>query len=218
MQAGLNDLMETLARRVSFSRKRLGLSQEQLASVSGLQQSDISKIENGRIAKTTAVPALARALRCDAHWLDTGDGSPDFDNLENTFGGPEVRGAVPLISWVQAGSWAEIVDNFAPGDAEQWIKTTARTSGRAFALRIRGDSMLPRIPDGSIVIFEPRREAQHGSLVLAKRTSDQLATFKQLWYDGSTPFLKALNDKYPLLDMPADSRIIAVAVRLELDL
>lgn len=78
--------------------------------------------------------------------------------------------------------------------------------------------MEPKVPHGSVVIFDPDKGFQHGSLVLAKRTGDQLATFKQLWYDGPTAYLKPLNDRYPLMQMPEDTRIIAVAVRLELEL
>jgi SOS-response transcriptional repressor LexA len=210
--------MDTLARRVRFAREQRGLTQVQLAEESGVGQSDISKIERGLILRTTAIPALSRALRCDTHWLDTGEGEPGWNNQENVTPGPSLRGSVPLISWVQAGSWGEIVDNFQPGDAEQWIETSARVTGQAFALRIIGDSMSPKVPDGAIVIFDPGKGYQHGSLVLAKRTSDQLATFKQLWYDGETPYLKPLNERYPMLAMPPDTRIIAVAVRLELEL
>lgn len=218
MQARLNRGMDTLAARVKHARLRLELTQQELANVSGLKQSDISKIERGQILRTTAVPALARALRCNPHWLDTGDGRAEWDNQNNTAAAPSLRGEVPLISWVQAGQWGEIVDNFQPGDAEEWIATTARVGRNAFALRIVGDSMAPKIPDGSIVIFDPAKHYQHASLVLAKRTGDQVATFKQLWYDGATPYLKPLNDRYPMLEMPQDSRIIAVAVRLELEL
>jgi SOS-response transcriptional repressor LexA len=218
MQGRLNRGMDTLARRVKAARARLELTQQQLADAAGLQQSDISKIERGGIQKTTAIPALSRVLRCNPHWLDTGDGDPAWDNEQNVTPGPAVRGEVPLISWVQAGNWAEIVDNFQPGDAEEWIATTARVSAQSFALRIVGDSMAPKVPDGSVVIFDPHKGYHHGSLVLARRSGDQLATFKQLWYDGSTPYLKPLNDRYPMLAMPDDTRIIAVAVRLELDL
>lgn len=218
MQAGLNDGVDTLAKRVKAGRKRLELTQQQLAAEAGLAQSDVSKIERGQIQRTTAIPALARALRCNPHWLDTGNGEPQWDNTSNTIDGPAIRGRVPLISWVQAGSWGEIVDNLHPGDAEEWIPTTARVGKAAFALKIVGDSMAPKVPDGSIVIFDPAKNYHHGSLILAKRTGDQVATFKQLWYDGSTPYLKPLNDRYPMLEMPDDTRIIAVAVRLELDL
>lgn len=218
MQAGLNGGVDTLAKRLSAARNRLKLTQQQLADDSGLAQSDISKIERGKIKRTTAVPALARALRCNPNWLDTGDGEPEWDNSPNTSEGPAVQGDVPLISWVQAGHWGDVVDNLQPGEAEEWITTTARVSKSAFALRIKGDSMAPKVPDGSIVIFEPGRNFQHGSLVLAKRTGDQQATFKQLWYDGETAWLKPLNDRYPMIEMPPDTRIIAVAVRLEMDL
>lgn len=218
MQARFNAGMKNLAQRLKFARERLQLTQTQLATAAGLQQTDVSKIERGAIRKTTAIPTLARALQCDPHWLQTGEGEPDWGNHKNTATGPEIKGKIPLISWVQAGHWTEIVDEFEPGDAEAWLETTARTSRGAFALRIVGDSMAPKVPDGAVVIFDPERDYRHGSLVLAKRTGDQQATFKQLWYDGSTPYLKPLNDRFPILDLPQDSRIIAVAVRLELDL
>jgi SOS-response transcriptional repressor LexA len=218
MQARFNGEMDNLAKRLKTARLKRGLTQEQLAKLARLQQTDVSKIERGKILKTTAIPALARALQCDPHWLDTGEEQPEWDNQNNTAPGPEVRGKVPLISWVQAGQWAEIVDNFAVGDAEAWLETTAKPGRNAFALRIIGDSMDPKVPDRSIVIFDPARGYHHGSLVLAKRTGDQQATFKQLWYDGATPYLKPLNQRYPMLDMPQDTRIIAVAIRLELDL
>lgn len=218
MQGRFNLGMETLAKRLRFARKRLGWTQEQLAEASGIGQSLISKIELGSTSRTTAIPTLSRALRCNPHWLDTGEGDPNWDNKSNTAEGPEVRGEVPLISWVQAGQWAEIVDNFQPGDAEVWVATTARVGKHAFALRIEGDSMEPKVPNGSVVIFDPDKGWQHGSLVLAKRTMDQHATFKQLWYDGPTAYLKPLNERYPLMELPPDSRIIAVAVRLELEL
>lgn len=67
--------MDNLAKRVKTRRKELGLSQAELADSSGLQQSDISKIENGAIQKTTGIIGLATALRCDPSWLATGEGS-----------------------------------------------------------------------------------------------------------------------------------------------
>jgi transcriptional regulator with XRE-family HTH domain len=74
MQARLTPRMDTLAKRVKAARHERGMRQEDLAKASGLKQSDISKIENGLILKTTGVVALARALRCDPEWLATGEG------------------------------------------------------------------------------------------------------------------------------------------------
>lgn len=210
--------MDTLARRLRLARQKRGLTQTQLADISGVKQSDISKLEMGKSLTSTKIGSLARALRCDTYWLETGEGQPDWDGQNNVEQGPEVKATVPLISWTTAGHWAEVVDNLQPGDAEEWIATTARVSRTAFALKIKGESMGPKVPDGAIVIFDPERGYTHGSLVLAKRTNDQHATFKQLWYEGEVAYLKPLNDRFPILDMPPDTRIIAVAVRLELDL
>lgn len=141
--------------------------------------------------------------------------------------GPLLRGRVPLISWVRAGHWDDTVDIFEPGIADERIDTTAAVGPHAFALRVRGDSMTHpddrrSLPDGAIVICDPALvgpwEALHNRIVVAKRTDDQQATLKLLWFDGGTPFLRPLNPRYPMLACPPDTRIVAVAKRVEIDL
>lgn len=74
MQARLNRVMENLAKRTRARREQLGLTQGEVAKLSGLKQPDVSKIERGQIQKTTSLLGLARALHCSPLWLDTGDG------------------------------------------------------------------------------------------------------------------------------------------------
>lgn len=75
MQPRLTHGMDTLAKRVKAARARIkGMRQEDLAEQAGMKQGDISKIENGKILKTTGIVSLARALRVDPHWLETGEG------------------------------------------------------------------------------------------------------------------------------------------------
>lgn len=50
------------------------MSQAELAKAAGLGQSDISKLELGGSKRTTAVVALAKALRVPAAWLEFGEG------------------------------------------------------------------------------------------------------------------------------------------------
>lgn len=64
MQQRIMAAMDTLAKRLKFARKRCGLNQEQLAELSGIGQSVISKIERGDIQKTTGIVALSKALDC----------------------------------------------------------------------------------------------------------------------------------------------------------
>lgn len=120
----------------------------------------------------------------------------------NTEPGPDIHGRVPLISWVQAGAWSEIIDNLAPGDAEEWISCPASHSPATFVLRVRGESMLnpygrPSFHDGDLIFVDPERPAVHGSLVVVRLDDDKEATFKRLVVEGDRRYLKALNPAWP---------------------
>ncbi|MCZ4328314.1 LexA family protein, partial [Brachybacterium paraconglomeratum] len=51
--------------------------------------------------------------------------------------------------------------------------------------------------DGDIIFVDPDRDAMHRSLVVAKLTDTQEATFKQLIIEGEQKYLKALNPSWP---------------------
>lgn len=188
--------MDTLAKRLKFARKHRGLTQAQLADLSDLKQSDISKIENGAIQRTTGIIGLASALRCSPVWLDTGDGHPWPD--ENVRPGPEMRGLVPLISYVQAGAWGDVVDGLLPGDASEWLPCPVKHGSSTFALEVEGESMFDpagrySYSHGDIIFVDPGRAAQHGDRVVVRLDDQQKATFKQLVEEDGRKMLKALN-------------------------
>lgn len=176
------------------------------------------------------ITAISRALGCRPIWLEYGEGnmtevlpSSNFGARESSviYGpdnnieqGPAVRGEVPLISWVQAGSWAAVVDNFQPGDSEETIPTTVPIKRHTYALRVKGDSMTnpsgwPSFPEGMIIIVEPEFQHEPGDFVIVKNGNDE-ATFKQLIRDGSDWYLKPLNPRYPIKAMPVDAVICGV--------
>lgn len=121
--------------------------------------------------------------------------------------GPTIRGRVPLIGWIQAGHYTEIVDNFHPGDAEEWVLTTERIRKHTFALRVQGDSMLPRFPPGTILIVEPDEAVEPGDFVVARINGDTEATFKQLVKDGGRLYLRPLNPQYPIIPVDDQTNI-----------
>lgn len=125
---------------------------------------------------------------------------------------------VPLISSIQAGLWAEIVDNFVPGDAEEWLLTDVKCSQSSFALTIKGNSMEPGFSDGDRVIIDPEVTLRPGSYVAAKNGSEE-ATFKKyrprgINASGDDVFeLVPLNEDYPSLHSDREPiRIIGTAV------
>lgn len=115
--------------------------------------------------------------------------------------GPSLVGKVPLISWVQAGHWQEIVDNYQPGDGEEMVPITTKVGPHAFALRVRGDSMEPEFAEGDMIVVDPDRQAENKSYVIVRLDDALEATFKQLVFDGDNRLLKPLNPRYPIMDI-----------------
>ena len=70
--------MDTLGKRVYGLRKTHGLTQTQLAKRVGVSQSAISDIESGdtKVILGPTMTALCAALRTNAVWLQSGQGSP----------------------------------------------------------------------------------------------------------------------------------------------
>lgn len=105
--------MDTLAKRLRFLRKERGLSQEELAELSGVEQSLISKLERGVIQRTTGLVALANALRGRPTWLDIGDGPMEAPVEETTtyLLTPGAKASNPaLASRLRAGRATELIE------------------------------------------------------------------------------------------------------------
>lgn len=114
-----------------------------------------------------------RAFKVDPEWILFGRDS-------------DKTGAVAYISDVSAGQLAEIIDNYQPGDADEWIDYPAKHS-KVVALRVKGNSMNRVSPDGSIIIVDlNQREMTSNRLYIVKIGDD--ATFKR--YRANPPRLE----------------------------
>lgn len=160
-----------------------------------MSKGNVSGWENGR--HKPSFDQMKRISALTGYPLPLGGGS----NIESA---PMGGRRIPVISAIQAGMWAEILDNFAPGDADDWLMTDLELSASAFALTIRGDSMLPEFNPGDRVIIDPEVAPHPGDFVAAKN-GEQEATFKKyrprgMDAHGNMVFeLVPLNDDYPTL-------------------
>jgi SOS-response transcriptional repressor LexA len=128
-------------------------------------------------------------------------------------------GLVPLVSSVQAGEWSEIVDNFAPGDAEDWIPCVAKHSPQTIALRVEGESMHApgerrSYASGDIIFVDPNREAKSGDRVVVRLEGQKEATFKQLVIEDGKVLLKALNPDWKprYLEVNSAAHMVGVVI------
>jgi len=105
---------------------------------------------------------------------------------------------LPLFAAIPAGS----PDQFDAAEAPEmlrFIPTTLGISnpGKAFAVRVRGDSMIDAgIFSGDIVVLE-HKEAKPGDIVAALIDGEN--TLKRLVKDNGRVYLKAENENYPNL-------------------
>lgn len=79
-------------------------------------------------------------------------------------------------------------------DTEEISEDLART-GEFFALKIKGDSMEPRICDGDVVIVRQQDDADSGDIVIAMVNGDDAACKRLVKYTSSIA-LVSLNTKY----------------------
>lgn len=225
-------------------RKALGLTLQQVGDIFGISRGAVASWERGDTRPDSdKLPALARALKTSTHYLLTGDkafdhtlGSASFSAvqrikdmagaaydtklLDENVRPAETRGRLPLISWVQAGNWTDVVDNFQPGDAEDWIPCPFNHGPNAFILRVVGESNYDpngqkSYSDGDFIAVDPAKEPLHRSMVVVRIDHEDRATFKQLLIEqDGTMLLKALNPNWPnrIFAMPEGSKIVGVVL------
>lgn len=126
---------------------------------------------------------------------------PSRGLISNVTPGPAIRGLVPLISWVRAGSWCEASDPLQPGDAEEWLPCPANHSPGTFALRVRGDSMTAphgrTYPEGCIIYVDPERKSPvNGERVVACLAGQHEVTFKTFKDEDGRRWLQPLNPSH----------------------
>lgn len=202
--------LNMISERIKARRKLLGLTQSAVAKLCSVSKASVSDWEKG-LFQPKNKDLLAKALDTTKEWLETGKGS---ENKVIRMNYDHLFDMVPLISWVQAGSWTEVVDNFQPGDADQYYPCPEKHSESTFALTVIGESMYPDFIHGEIIYVDPCVEASNGSCVVIRQNGDTEATFKQLVLDSSSKYLKALNPNWPnpIIEMLPDAVICGVVI------
>lgn len=188
----------------------------------------ISKWLNGEaMAEADSMLALCRWLNVRREWLEYGV-LPKNDGVETHLPGlrgekanvqrlTERFGKVPLISWVQAGEWCEVVCNYESCDAEIWLSCPTPISSSGYALRVIGDSMTNpgpgrSYPAGCIIFVDPECESNIGDRVIARVPRTNEATFKVLAEDAGRWFLRPINPQYPIIDITEETHICGKVV------
>lgn len=218
--------MENMSDRIRQRRKELKLTQQALAELAGVNRVTVTGWESDEYQPNGInIIALSEALGCSPAWLVSGIDTPEEAQIPQTRT-PLNAKKIPLISWVQAGSWTATDSVTCHSDAEKWIYTTATVSDKAFALKVRGDSMtnpagFPSIPEGSIIVVEPvinDVESINGKIVVAYIDGGTEATLKKFIDDWPNRYLVPLNPNYKVIECNEGCSIVGQVKQVIMDL
>ena len=145
--------MDDFATRMKRTMFLKSIRQIDIADKTGISKGRISRWMNGEnIPSGENLSKLATALGVTVDYLL---GKEEILISKMTL--PEFK-EVPVIGKVAAG---------VPIEAQEDIIGTVMTDKNVFALRVKGDSMSPRIMDGDIVLVRRQESAEDGDVVIA---------------------------------------------------
>lgn len=187
----VKDIKEIIAENIKRYRVKRGLTQRELGLSLGYPESDASA-RIGQYEKCRRSPSKETLEKlCAIFNITMADLVSPQPNVEHAT--LPAGKQVPLISWVQAGSWHEPFDPYPVGQGSEWVSADT-ADPNAFALRVVGDSMEPEFSEGNIIIVSPAIEPASGDYAIVKVNGE--VTFKRIQIYLSRVVLQPLNTRY----------------------
>lgn len=189
-----------IGKRIAELRRERGYNQEQLAEMAMLNRVTLARYETGVIEPG----ALAIGRIADALGVSTDEILCRVAKLPPFI--PIVRDAVPIVGEIACGQ---------PITAQQNIEGFAELPDGVvadFALRCKGESMVPTFQPGDLALIRQQPEVEPGQI--AAVGVDGEATLKRLYNHGDGVVLVADNPAFPPQVYPAsaDVTIFGLAV------
>lgn len=194
----------TIGERIKEIRDRTNMSQVDFADKINVSKQTLYKYENDIITNIPSdkIEAIASIGNISPAYIMGWD---EISSLNTKKRGVSIN----ILGRVAAGIPIEAVENII--DTEEITEDLART-GDFFGLQIHGDSMMPSICDGDIVIVRQQETAETGDIVIATVNGTD-ATCKRLrkYKDGIE--LIANNPTYAPMDF-SNQEIVEKPVKI----
>lgn len=172
-------------------------------------------LEGESMPSTKRLPDIARRLSVSVEWLLRGD--PTVSGLAASRRGGDDESSpipagvrIPHVAWNEAG---QAIDT----SACRWHAYIGPGSGRAFALTVEGEAMLPEYMPGDVVVLEPEVLPEQGDDVIARCVSDAggEVVLRRFSSEGGQRYLRLLNLDYPdrVRRLMPDDEVVGVVVK-----
>ncbi len=173
-----------VGQRIFEARKRRKISRKEIADFLQVHETTIKRYEDGNTKKlpTDRLEKIAKYLNTSIEYLMGWEDEQKPQGLK-----------IPVLGTVAAGIPISAIEDIL--DYEE-VPQSWENQGEFFALKIKGDSMEPRMESGDVVIVKQQSDANSGDTVIVLVNGDD-ATCKKLQKTDKGIMLVSTNPKYP---------------------
>ena len=176
----------------------MGITQSELASLCGVHQTAVSQWEKGR-----TLPDKQTLVRLSDVF------GVSVDLLMGKSEPAEKQNRIPVLGYVRAGkpidAYEDVIDSIQ-------VPAEMAASGNYFGLKVRGDSMTPRICPDDIVIVHKQDYIENGEVAVVLINNLE-ATVKKVIKKGTSLTLVPFNTSYePMIFTPEE--IVTLPVKI----
>lgn len=186
-------MREKVCKRLQEAMALRGFRQVDMIQKTGIPAPRMSMyLKGSNEPKLEAIYLMAKALNVSETWL-MGYDVPMEENETPPRLMIDDSVIVPVLGKVAAG-----IPLFAEENIVGQIRCSEEMAAgcELFALKVEGDSMLPRIHDGDILIVRQQDDADSGDIVIALVNGDDGCVKKLVKYDSGGCALISLNPTY----------------------
>ena len=187
--------MDKVGNYIRQLRNKKGLTQEQLGEMIGVQKAAVQKWENGSVQnlKRATIKKLAEIFDVSPASFVKDDDIPEPSNIAGVIDSGIYN--IPVFESVSAGFGA-----YASNDIVDYIPTVIKNPADVedtIAIRVRGDSMYPKIEDGDIIVIRRQTVVDSGDIGVVLLDGDE-GLVKKIVYGNGWIELVSINPEYKI--------------------
>lgn len=212
------ELSKYIGKRIKEFRKAHNLTTEELAEKIGTTRATVTRYENGvRKANQDVLFQLA-----DIFNVSVDDFFPPRDSMPSNIIYPLSSGlqqvSIPIIGTIACGDPITAEENIEGYTKETFEKPTP--SGTLFALRCKGHSMEPIIPNGALVTLRAQPDVEDDEIAAVLVDGDNEATLKRIKHQNGMVMLLPENKDYTPIILNKDNpgRIVGKVIHVSWDI
>ncbi|MFV5384162.1 LexA family protein [Acinetobacter junii] len=135
---------------------------------------------------------------------------------------PIIGKLIPVISWVQAGTWTSTEAIPSDTQFEEWLPPNPKCGKHGYGLEVVGESMLPDFRPSDKIYVNPDfqiSDLKTGDLVIVACDGETEATFKKLIVESNGMYLEPLNPKWleKIMELREGCKLVGKVVGLYRD-